>query len=139
MKLFAILCVASLAALAPRVLAADRRMDPPKDLDGFFPWVPPASAEAWTARKSRVREQTQASLGLWPLPARTPLRAVSHGLVERDDYTVERVFFESAPGFYVTGSLYRPKSGVGGAGVTGRRAGVLWLTRVWESATEEVP
>ncbi len=125
MKLFAILCVASLAALVPPVLAADRRLDPPKDLDGFFPWAPPASPEAWTARKSRVREQTQASLGLWPLPARTPLRAVIHGLVERDDYTVERVFFESAPGFYVTGSLYRPKSGVGGVGVTGRRAGVL--------------
>jgi len=44
------------------------------------------------------------------MPAKTPLNAVIHGKVERDDFTVERVFFESMPGFYVTGSLFRPKA-----------------------------
>ena len=41
-------------------------------------------------------------------PTRTPLNAVVHGAVARDGYTVERVFFESVPGHFVTGSLYRP-------------------------------
>ncbi|MGH7943908.1 MAG: hypothetical protein ACREH8_23960 [Opitutaceae bacterium] len=29
-----------------------------------------------------------------------------HGRVERDDYRIDRVFFESFPGHYVTGNLY---------------------------------
>jgi len=122
MKVRAPLCLAALTLAAS---AADVRLLPPKDLDGSFPWSPPAAPAAWTKRSDRLREQTQASLGLWPMPARAPLHAVIHGLVERDDYTVERVFFESAPGFYVTGSLYRPKAGVGSAGADGKRAAVL--------------
>ena len=43
-------------------------------------------------------------------PTRTPLNAVIHGRFEGDDYTVEKVFFESMPDFYVTGNLYRPKA-----------------------------
>ena len=47
--------------------------------------------------------------GLWPMPSRGPVKATVHGRVERDDYTVDRVFLESFPGHFVTGSLYRPK------------------------------
>jgi len=36
-----------------------------------------------------------------------------HGRVERDDYTVDRVIFESLPRHYVTGSLYLPKKRTG--------------------------
>ena len=57
--------------------------------------------------------------GLWPMPAKTPLNPVIHGKVERDDYTVEKVIFESLPGHYVTGNLYRPK------GKTGKLPAVL--------------
>ena len=48
------------------------------------------------------------ALGLFPLPEKTPLKAVIHGRIDCGDYSVEKVFFESMPGFYVTGSLYRP-------------------------------
>jgi hypothetical protein len=123
MKAFAPLCLAAVSLAAAS--AADLRLQPPKDLDGFFPWSPPASAPVWEKRAVRVREQTLASLGLWPMPTRTELNSVVHGLVERDDYTVERVIFESAPGFYVTGSLYRPKAGIGATGPDGKRAAVL--------------
>ncbi len=44
------------------------------------------------------------------MPERTRLNAVIHGRVEREDYTVEKVFFESLPGHFVTGNLYLPKN-----------------------------
>src|SRR4029450_13674380 len=43
------------------------------------------------------------------MPERTPLNAVVLGLIDKGEYTVEKVFFESVPGFFVTGNLYRPK------------------------------
>ena len=43
------------------------------------------------------------------MPTKTPLNAVIHGKIERPEYTVEKVYFESMPGFFVTGNLYRPK------------------------------
>jgi dienelactone hydrolase len=61
----------------------------------------------------------QVALGLWPMPTRTPLNAVIHGKIDRENYTVEKAYFESYPGFYLTGSLYRPK------GAPGKGPGVL--------------
>lgn len=102
------------SASASRVLPAgklpdDRRLGPLKDLNGYFPFTPAASPGAWKDRAQQLRRQVRVALGLWPMPERTPPNAVVHGRVERDDYTVDRVFFESFPGHYVTGSLYRPK------------------------------
>ncbi len=97
----------------------DKRLDPPKDLNGYFPMDVPASKEAWAQRADTIRKQTLVSLDLWPMPTKAPMKPVIHGLVERDDFTVERVYFESFPGFYVTGSLFRPK------GKNGPFAGVL--------------
>src|SRR5439155_24175676 len=63
---------------------------------------------AWEARRKQLREQLLVATGLWPLPERTPLGAVIHGKMERDGYTIEKVFFASMPGHYVSGNLYRP-------------------------------
>lgn len=114
----------SARADAPRALPNgsvpnDVRLEPPKDLDGYFPFQPAASPEEWSKRADPLRRQIQVALGLWPRPTKTPLHAVVHGKVERDDYTVEKVYFESVPGFFVTGSLYRPK------GKSGLLPGVL--------------
>jgi len=99
----------------PRVLPAgklpdDVRLKPLKDLDGYFPFAVPQSTEQWKSRADFVKRQILVSQGLWPMPEKTPLNAVIHGLIDRGDYTVEKVYFESFPGFYVTGSLYRPKN-----------------------------
>jgi len=99
---------------APRVLPAgalpnDKRLGPLKDLDGYFPWSPSKTPEEWAKRGERVKRQLLVANGLWPMPAKAPLNAVVHGKVERDNYTVERVYFESYPGHFVSGSLYRPK------------------------------
>jgi dienelactone hydrolase len=123
--LIAVLLTASAAwAAGPRVLPegqlpADVRLAPAKDLNGYFPLRVPDSPEAWAHRAEQVRRQVLVSQGLWPMPEKTPANAVIHGRIERDDYTVDKVFFESWPGHFVTGNLYRPK------GKTGPFAGVL--------------
>ena len=109
---------------AIRVLPAgklpdDRRLGALKDLNGFFPFTPERSPEAWKGRAAYLRRQVRVALGLWPMPDRTPPNAVIHGKVDRDDYTVERVHFESFPGHHVTGSLYRPR------GKSGRLPAIL--------------
>ena len=111
-------------AATPRVLPAgqlpkDARLAPPKDLDGYFPMAVPKTKDEWQARAEKVRNQMLVSQGLWPLPTRTPLNAVIHGKVDEGSYTVEKVYFESMPGFFVTGSLFRPKN------ASGKSPGVL--------------
>ncbi len=94
----------------PGTFPADGRLRPPRTLrDGYHPWSPPPTLAEWEAERERIRTQLLVACGLWPLPEKTPLAPVIHGRVDRDDYTVDRVFFASRPGLYVTGSLYRPK------------------------------
>jgi dienelactone hydrolase len=97
----------------------DRRLGDLKAYDSYFPFDPSTSVDAWHRRAEEVRRQVLVSQGLWPLPRKTPTNAVVHGRVDRDDYTVDRVYIESYPGHFVTGSLYRPK------GRSGRLPGVL--------------
>ncbi len=87
----------------------DFRLRGHKTLNDYFPFTPPKTKEEWAKRRERVREQVLVSQGLWPLPEKTPLNAVVHGKIDRDGYTVEKVFFASTPGHYVCGNLYRPK------------------------------
>jgi dienelactone hydrolase len=67
--------------------------------------LPPAQ---WKATQSRRREMWREMLGLSPLPPRTPLAATVTGVLERGDYVVEKIHFQSMPGAYVIGNLYRP-------------------------------
>jgi Acetyl xylan esterase (AXE1) len=81
----------------------------PRDLDGHFPFQPPTDLGAWFARRDELKTQLLVSQGLWPMPERRPLQPVMHGRIDRGDYTVEKVYFASLPGHYVSGNLYRPK------------------------------
>lgn len=45
-----------------------------------------------------------------PLPPKTPLNAKVTDTIDRDAYTIEKVIFESRPGFFVTSNLYIPKN-----------------------------
>lgn len=120
-------------AAGPRVLPegerpSDHRLGPLKDLDGYFPFNPPATKEAWEPRAEVVRRRVLIATGLWPMPEKTPLNAVIHGRIDRDTYTMEKVYFESRPGFFVTGNLYRPKN------PNGRIPGVLFAHGHWTDA-----
>lgn len=54
-----------------------------------------------------VRDRIALSFG--PFPEKTPLNPKITGVVERDTYRIEKVIFESRPGFLVTANLYLPK------------------------------
>ncbi len=140
------LCAGAFSARAdsPRVLPSgqfpqDKRLGPLADLNGYFPFHPQPTLDAWKVRAERLRRQLLVATGLWPMPARTPDNAVIHGKVDREGFTVEKVFLESFPGHFVTGSLYRPK------GRSGKLPGVLcphghWANgRFYEAPAKEHP
>ena len=64
-----------------------------------------------------VREKIATCFG--PFPEKTPLRPRVTGQLAREAYTIEKVIFESRPGFLVTANLYLPK------GKPGPRPGVV--------------
>jgi dienelactone hydrolase/pimeloyl-ACP methyl ester carboxylesterase len=63
-----------------------------------------ADAEAYVRS---VQDKIRRCFG--PEPERTPLRPRVTGVVERDAYQIEKVIFESRPGFLVTANLYVPR------------------------------
>ncbi len=105
-----VIALAVLLGFSLTTFADDVRLQPLKDLNGYFPFTPPKSLPAWEQRKESVRRQILVAAGLWPMPAKTPLNAVVHGRIDGGQYTIEKVYFESAPGFFATGNLYRPKN-----------------------------
>jgi len=96
---------ASLALTLASTVAAQR---PFRTLDDKFAPPAPASLEAWKPRAAYLREHILASAGLLPMPEKAPLKPVVFGELTRTDYTVSKAYFESLPGFFVTGNLYRP-------------------------------
>jgi hypothetical protein len=67
-----------------------------------------ASLGEWQRRAAYLREHVLASSGLLPMPEKPPLRAEMFDERKHEDYSVAKVHFESLPGFYVTGNLYKP-------------------------------
>ncbi|WP_263419030.1 alpha/beta hydrolase [Terriglobus albidus] len=60
------------------------------------------------ARQAYIRRMLLQELG--GLPERTPLHAQVTGTIEHPDYVVQKLVYQSLPGFYVTGSVYVPKN-----------------------------
>lgn len=66
---------------------------------------------SWRAYAAHVRRRIQEGANLSPWPRRTPLNPVLSNRRTYDGYSVENVVFESVPGYFVTGNLYRPING----------------------------
>ncbi len=67
-----------------------------------------------STKNDLLQRQAKARQTLWEvlgsLPAKTPLNARTINIVEKKDYRIENVIYESLPGFYVTASLFIPKN-----------------------------
>lgn len=75
-------------------------------------------------RKQHVREKILEIIGGLPDHA-GPLNAKVTGRIEKPNYVIEKVIFESLPQFYVTANLYLPKQ-------PGRHPGVLIALGHWD-------
>src|SRR5437773_2677378 len=109
------------------------RAEAPKDsrpiktiYESYFPLIVPGTLDEWKARRERVREQILVATGLWPMPEKTPLAAVIHSPMDRGDYIIEKVYFASRPGHYVTGNLYHPKA------LKASQPGILFAHGHWD-------
>ncbi|KAA5545192.1 acetylxylan esterase [Roseiconus nitratireducens] len=96
-----------------------------KTLNGHFPFHVPDSVDAWQRRAEQLRSRVMVATGLWPMPTREPIKPVIHGKVQRPGFTAEKVYFQSLPGHFVTGMLFRPSPESPNRGEDGKRPGVL--------------
>jgi hypothetical protein len=70
-----------------------------------------SNLEEWQARAARIREGILRGAELLPLPEKCPLNPIIRSKRNYKGYTVAKFDFESLPGFFVTGNLYRPTKG----------------------------
>jgi cephalosporin-C deacetylase-like acetyl esterase len=61
----------------------------------------------WTNYQNELKSKFNASLKKFQ---KTPLNAKVTGKLERENFTVEKIIFESLPGFYVTAAMFIPKN-----------------------------
>ncbi|HEY5911232.1 MAG TPA: hypothetical protein VJA21_11585 [Verrucomicrobiae bacterium] len=85
-----------------RLVPAAKDLNTPRD----FPAI--SSRREWNERARYIHDHVLFSCGLWPLPDKTPLNTRVFGRIERGDYSIEKVYFETYPGFFLAGNLYRP-------------------------------
>ena len=77
------------------------------------------TAAAWEKRVADIKKQILKGVGLEKFPNKCPLNPIFGEKRTFDGYDVQNVAFESLPGVYVTGSIYRPTK------YSGKPAGVL--------------
>lgn len=68
----------------------------------------PSSLAAWQQRAIEVRQHLLEGLELTKMPPKPTSAPIINGKRIMDGYSIENVAFESLPGIYVTGNLYRP-------------------------------
>jgi dienelactone hydrolase len=90
-------------------------------------------AADWRRLIATKRRQYMSMMNLQDLPPqqeRPPLNVTVTGTLDREKYTVEKLYYESLPKLYVAANLYVPK------GLTGKAPGVLYVCG--HSATQKV-
>ena len=84
-----------------------RNIETPNTNTHFKPRTYRTLAE-WQARARHLLKQVLSAAGLMPMPPKTPLHPHIVGRIENKDYSIEKVYIEKLPGFYLAGNLYRP-------------------------------
>lgn len=96
----------------PSRVVNDARGETARDLNTPYTFPGYTKAE-WLEKAAALRQQIRVANGLVPTHEPTPLNAEIFGKIEREDYSVEKVYFQPFPGFFTTGNLYRPLGKLG--------------------------
>jgi len=67
-----------------------------------------SSVEEFERRRERVRRNFLEAIGGLP-EEKTPLNPICTGTIDRGDFVIEKIIYESFPNFHVTSALYIPK------------------------------
>ncbi|MET7257263.1 alpha/beta hydrolase [Dyadobacter fermentans] len=62
--------------------------------------------EQWRKRQADVRAKLARAVG--PFPEKTPLNPVITGKLKKEGFSVEKLYFESRPGYHVTAAMFLP-------------------------------
>jgi dienelactone hydrolase len=73
----------------------------------------PGDRASWEKETPRLRNELLASLGLARLPKPRPTKLRTLGMIERGDYRIEKLVYETLPGVEVPAHLYRPAASAG--------------------------
>lgn len=120
-----IYCLALLISTLSLAIA-ETRFEKPVTLHDEHPFRVFRKDQGWKDRKEEIRTRILLGSGLLPLPEKTSLNPKRFGAVEREGFRVERVYFESFPGHFVTGSLFIPTGESATKALRdGKRPGVL--------------
>lgn len=80
-----------------------------RTMDDIMKPLSPSSVDEWKKEREKILDNLVFASDIRLLDCDIPLNPVIFDPIEFDDFVVEKVIFQSLPGFYVTGSLYRPK------------------------------
>lgn len=94
---------------AAQIPAQDARNTNIADTNTHFSMPVYRTLAEWEAHKQKLRTQILFAAGLLPMPEKGPLNPVVFGRVEHADYSIEKVYLETLPGYYLCGNLYRPR------------------------------
>ena len=65
------------------------------------------TSQEWSDRQRLVREKLQQIVG--PFPEKNPLNVRIISVIKKEGYRIEKIIYESFPGYYVSGILYVPE------------------------------
>jgi len=79
----------------------------------------------WEKRQEKIKKAMSKLIG--PFPEKTPLNPRITGIIQKEEFRIEKIIFESMPGYYVTGCLFIPE-GLTSNGNTGKRPAILYAS-----------
>lgn len=86
----------------------DARLSIERHTDTKYPITRFSSREEVDARREELKFNLQMSAGLYPWPDKTPLNVRRETVDVFDGYSIDKIMFETRPGFWSTGNLFLP-------------------------------